>query len=471
MESHPEHEESSSVRSRKTAGFVLGPLFAALVAGLSLSFGYSPEIVITLAVVTWCAAWWILEPIPIPATSLIPLAVFPTCGVLTAEQVAESYGNKLVLLLMGGFMLSTAMERSGAHRRLALIMVVLFGGGGSGGANPRRIVFGFMAATAILSMWISNAATTLMMLPIALAVLEQTRTARLPICLLLGIAFSASVGGTGTPIGTPPNLIFIENYRQVTGEEVSFPQWMAWSLPIVVIMLPIQALWLTRGLPRIEHLELPDAGRWRSEEVRTLLVFLVTAVLWITRGAPYGGWSNWLNLPGANDASVAILAVVAMHLIPNGKGEPLLTWEDAARIPWGILILCAGGISIAEAFRSTGISEMVGQQLAGLGELTPVFLVGAICLAVTFLTEVTSNTATANLLLPILAVVPVDDPKLVMIPATISASFAFMLPAATFPNAIIFGSGKIHVSEMAREGIVLNLIGAVVVTMVCCWLL
>lgn len=448
-----------------------GPLLAAFVAAVLRFYGHDYSVMVAAGVVVWCAAWWVMEPIPIAVTALIPLGVFPATGVLSSTQIAESVGHKLVLLFMGGLMLSMAMERSGTHRRLALAMVRLFGGGGVGGANPRRVVFGFMVAAAALSMWISNGATTLMMLPIALAVVEHSKNPKLPVCLLLGIAFAASVGGIGTPIGTPPNLIFIENYRLIGGEEPSFVRWATWTWPIIAVMLPIQAFWLTRSLPAADRLELPQVGAWRPEEVRTLAVFAVTALLWVTRTAPFGGWSGWLQAPGASDATVAIAAVIAMHLIPNGKGETLLVWEDAVRIPWGILLLCAGGFAIADAFRETGISLMIGEQLGGLGDLQPIVIVAVVCFAVTFLTEVTSNTATANLLLPILALIPVSDPKLIMIPATISASFAFMMPAATFPNAIIFAAGRVRVSDMVREGIVLNLIGVVVVTTLCFLLL
>ena len=450
---------------------VAGPFLALLAGGFAFQSDQSAEIVITVSVVALTATWWILGTDSYRRSpSLVPIAVFPIAGVLTPKQIAQGYGHQLILLLMCGFMLSTAMERSGAHRRLALMMVRAFGGNSKdGSASPRRVVFGFMFASAFLSMWISNAATTLMMLPIALAVIERAKDKRLPICLLLGIAFAASVGGTGTPIGTPPNLIFIENYAKLGGEKPSFLTWMLWTWPIIMVMLPLQAFWLTRGLPSQERLELPEVGQWRTEEVRTLLVFAVTALAWVTRSAPMGGWSEWLGLQGANDSSVGFLAVIAMHILPNGKGEPLLTWDDASKIPWGILILCAGGMVIAEAFSTTGLSSIVGEQLRGLSDLSPVLVVGGICLTVTFLTEVTSNTTTANLLLPILASIPIADPKLVMIPATISASFAFMLPAATLPNAIVFGSGRFRISEMAREGVVLNLIGVVIVTTICLW--
>ncbi|MEM6366470.1 MAG: SLC13 family permease, partial [Planctomycetota bacterium] len=298
---------------------LLGPLLGFAIGFWLSAVGHEPAVIITAAVVAWTAVWWMLEPIPIAVTSLLPLAIFPLSGVLTQTQVAEAYGNHLVLLLMGGFILSTAMQRSGTHRRLALMMVHLFGGRRASqdpadrGIGLRRVVFGFMVATAVLSMWISNAATTLMMLPIAMAVLESSTSQRLSNCLLLGIAFAASIGGIGTPIGTPPNMMFIENYALTGAPEVSFAQWMMWMWPIIIVMLPIQAIWLTRGLPTTERLELPEVGQWRSEEIRTLAVFGVTALLWITRVGPLGGWSSWLAIPQANDACVAFLAIVAMH--------------------------------------------------------------------------------------------------------------------------------------------------------------
>ena len=218
------------------------------------------------------AFWWVTEPIPIPATSMIPLAVFPIAGVLTLEEVAKSYGHKLILLMLGGFMLSAAMEKSGAHRRIALGMVNLFGS-----SNGRMLVFGFMAASAFLSMWISNAATALMLLPIALAVVNQTDNYRLQVALLLGVAYAASVGGMGTPIGTPPNLVFIQNYEELTGTEIGFLTWMGWALPVVFLMLPIVGFCLTRGLKSIRPIELPKVGQWRTEEKLTLACFACTA--------------------------------------------------------------------------------------------------------------------------------------------------------------------------------------------------
>jgi sodium-dependent dicarboxylate transporter 2/3/5 len=444
---------------------VLGPL-AGLILGFALSNGgAAPEIAWTAGITLWTASWWVFEPIPIPVTSFIPLAIFPLVGVLTPAQVGGAYGNPLILLLLGGFMLSMALEKSGAHRRLALNMVNLFGGQGG-----RPLVFGFMVAAAVLSMWISNTATTLMLLPIALATIEKANNPRLEVALLLGIAYAASVGGIGTPIGTPPNLIFMQVYGETTGSTPGFVDWMGWALPVVIVLVPVIGLWLTRGLTTVEHLDLPKVGQWRTEEVRTLVVFLITALFWMTRKDPFGGWSTWLDLPTANDASVALLAVVVMFVAPNGKGGQLLDWQHAVKIPWGILILFGSGMAIAAAFISSGMSASIGEMLSKLAVLPTVLLILGIALGVTFLTELTSNTATTALLMPILAAAAVaadTDPLWLMVPAAMSASCAFMFPVATGPNAIMFGSGRIPIRVMAREGLALNLIGAVVITVAC----
>ncbi len=458
----PHSEQSAEPDRLKFWALLAGPCLATTLGIYLFWSGYGSSIAWTAAITALTALWWIFEPIPIPATSLLPLALFPLVGVLKPSQVGEAYGDKLILLLLGGLMLSSAMERSGAHRRIALSMVHLFGG-----ASGRRLVFGFMAASALLSMWISNTATTLMLLPIVMAVVEKATDDRLRIALLLGVAYAASVGGVGTPVGTPPNLIFLENYRTATGIDVTFTTWMIWALPVVLTMIPLTGLWLTRGLGSQTSITLPKAGKWRTEEFRTLAVFAVTALLWITRKEPFGGWSGALNLPSATDASIALLAVVAMFLIPNGRNrEKLLDWETAVRIPWGILILFGAGIAISKAFLTSGLSDLLGNQLVSLCELPPLLMVTLICLAVTFLTEVTSNTATSNLLMPILAAAATQadiDHRLLMVPATISASFAFMLPVATGPNAIIFGSNQLTVKQMAREGLALNLIGTVII--------
>ena len=448
-------------RTATLAGFC-----AALALGLGLAAaGQPPEICWTAGVTLLCAVWWISEAIPIPVTALVPFAVFPLVGVLTPSQVGQAYGSPLILLFLGGFMLSTAMEKSGAHRRLALAMVNTFGRGGD-----RGVVLGFIAAAALLSMWISDTATCLMLLPIALATLENVTDRRLKISLLLGIAYACNIGGIGTPIGTPPNLIFMQVYSDTTGTQLGFLDWMAWGVPVVVVFVPLMGLWITRGVSRTRHISVPPVGAWRTEEKRTLTVFALTALAWTTRTDPFGGWSAWLNLPQSNDASVALLAVLVMFLVPSGKGGRLLDWETAIKIPWGILLLFAGGVCIASAFVSSGISQIVGEALGALSTLHPLLVLAVICLSVTFLTEITSNTATTALLMPILAAAAIGagvDPRLLMVPAAMSASCAFMLPVATGANAVVFTSGHVPIRAMVREGLILNLLGTAVLSTLC----
>ena len=448
-----------------------GPAAALLLLIWLVQTGASTPIALTAAVTLWTASWWVFEPVPIPVSSLIPIALLPLLGILTPKQVGAAYGSPLILLLLGGFMLSQGMQRSGVHRRIALMMLQAFGG------TSRAMVFGFLVAAGLLSMWISNTATALMLLPIALAALEPVGDRRIHISVLLAVAYGCSIGSLGTPIGTPPNLVFIEIYQQTTGVEISFTDFMRAGLPVVALMLLLAGFILTRGTPRIP-VELPEQqGAWRSGEIRTLLVFGVTALLWITRREPYGGWSAWLGLNTANDASVALLAVVAMFLIPSGdqKGERLLDWNSASSIPWGILLLFGSGICIAVAFVETGLSAIIGDAIASSISNWPLLLtLIAVCLAVTFLTEMVSNTATTTLLMPILAAAGVGadiDPRLIMLPAAMSASCAFMLPVATGPNAVVFGSGRIRIIDMARKGFWLNLTGVAVITLVNYWLL
>lgn len=417
---------------------------------------------ITLGITAWVVIWWMFEPIPIPATSLLPLALLPLFGVLDAKEVGAAYGHPLVLLLMGGFLLATALEKSGAHRRVALTMVRAFGN-----TSARRLVFGFMAASAVLSMWISNTATVLMLLPVAVAVVDSADDEHLATPLLLGIAYGASIGGMGTPIGTPPNVVFMGVYEETIGQSISFSQWMMWALPVVMVLLPLAGLWVTRNLRHHGDYQLPAVGAWRTSEKRVFIVFSLTALCWITRSEPFGGWTAWLNLPYSNDAIVAFLGVVALFLIPDGEGDRLLDWETANRIPWGMLILFGAGISIATAFINSGLSSTIGERLQQLSTLPLLLMIAIICLSVTFLTEVTSNTATTTLLMPILAAAAIGtstDPKLFMIPAALSASCAFMLPVATPPNVITFSTGRFSVKTMAKEGFAVNLMGVLVIS-------
>ena len=450
----------------------LAPLIALSVTLLMMSAGWAREGALVGGLTVLCALWWIFEPIPIPATAMIPLGVFPLLGILDGKQVAQAYGDPLIILLMGGAMLSKAMEKSGAHRRLALYMVNLFGGD-----SQRRLVLGFMVASAALSMWVSNTATTLMLLPVAYAVLQSIDSKganaadakKLAVPLFLGVAYAASIGGLGTPIGSPPNIVFLKIYGEATGSIPSFTQWMLWGLPVVILLLPLAALWITRNLGDAEPLKIPQAGAWRSEEARVLVIFFLTAMAWITLREPFGGWSQWLNVPSANYAAVALTSVILMFILPNGQGGKLLDWESASAIHWGVLLLFAGGIAIAKAFTVTGISASIGESLSAVTRLSIIALILVVALTVTFLTEITSNTATTTLLMPILAAASLGagfDPALLMLPAALSASCAFMLPVATAPNAIVFGTGEITVEQMVREGFALNLIGVVVISAV-----
>ncbi len=459
----------SSPITVRTVALLGGPLLAMATGLLMLQQGWAAPAAWTGAVTVLCILWWLTEPIPIPAASLIPIGVFPLVGALPQAEVSKAYGNDLILLLLGGFILSSAMERSGAHRRIALGMVRLVGG-----QSSRRVVFGFLIACAMLSMWISNAATAFMMLPVALAVIERAKDPRLATPLMLAIAYGASIGGIGTPIGTPPNLLFLEFYREATGIEIGFLEWMSWAVPVIVILLPLTGLWLTRHLTSTSELTIPHPGPWRAEEARVLMVFGITALLWMTRSEPFGGWSEWFGATGATDAAVALSAVVVLFLVPNGRGGALLDWETAVAVPWGILLLFAGGITIASAFTATGISAALGEALSAAASLPLLLLISVIAFAVIVLTETTSNTATAALLMPILAAAAIGagvDPKLLMLPAVLAASLGFMLPVGTAPNAIVYGSGKVPMQTMVREGFVIDCFAAVAITFVCYLLL
>lgn len=449
--------------SIKQLSLLLGPILA-VAAFFAAYSNENPALAITLGVMICCVVWWVFEPVPIPVTSLLPLAIFQLTGVLSAQQIGEAYGSPLILLLLGGFILSKAMEKSGAHLRLALFMVNLFGHHSS-----KRLVLGFMATAATLSMWISNTATTLMLLPVALAVIHQAKDRALATPLMLGIAYSASIGGVGTPIGTPTNLIFMQVYAEKFNQTMSFTEWMRIGLPVVICMIPLTWIWLSRKLDYRGGFHMPTVGRWKTVEKRVMLVFMVTALAWVTRQEPFGGWRSWLDLPNANDASVALLAVISMFIVPDGKGDRLLNWETATKIPWGVLLLFGGGITLAKAFTVSGLSAEITSHLAAAYHLPLIAMMGLLCLLVTFLTETTSNVATTVLLMPVLAAAAIGAdiaPELLMIPATISASFAFMMPVATAPNSIAYATGQLSVKTMAQEGFILNLIGAILVTIV-----
>jgi sodium-dependent dicarboxylate transporter 2/3/5 len=445
---------------------IIPGLVAAVMAGLlSHLLDQSQAASITSAVATLCVFWWIFEPIPIPVTSLVPMALLPLLGVISPADVGAAYGSPLILLLMGGFLLSKGMESTGAHTRIALTVVRLVGAN-----EPRRLILGFMLAAALLSMWISNTATVLMLLPVALAVIASSSAPKaLAPPLLLGLAWACSIGGLGTPIGTPPTLIFMQVYEETTGTAVSFSEWMSWGIPVVAVMVPAIALFLARQVPNDLTVALPDIGEWRSAEKRVLVIFVLTALAWMTRTEPFGGWREWLDMPMANDAAVAFCAVIAMFVSRDKTGEPLISWEQASAIPWGVLLLFAGGITLAKGFVASGLSTQVGELLANLALVPTLFAIVMVAILVTALTEATSNTATTALLMPILAAASMAahiDPLILMVPAAMSASCAFMLPVATAPNAVVFGTGQIGIQTMVRWGIWVNVLGVVVISAV-----
>jgi sodium-dependent dicarboxylate transporter 2/3/5 len=448
-----------------------GILAAITVYGALRGAGMPEAQCLTAAVTVLCAVWWIFESLPLPATSLVPLAAFPMLGVLTEKEAAAAYGDPIVLLFMGGFFISKAVEHCGAHRRIAETLLAAIGS-----TSGPRIVLAFMLSTALISMWISNTATALMMLPVALAVVESDVSRKLGTPLLLGVAYAASIGGIATPIGTPPNGVFLAVYREVTGQAVPFYQWMILGGAVASVMLAAAWMVLCRGLRGVAPLELVQHEPWTSAQKRSLTVFGLAALAWITREIPFGGWSGFLGTTAAGDMTVAIVASVALFLIPSGArdGSRLLDWRTAASIPWGVLILFGGGIAIATAFESSGLSAVIGETVHGVRDWHALAVIAVVCLGVTFLSEVTSNTATSNVLMPILAAAAKAngmDPAVLMIPATLSNSLAFMMPVGTPPNAIVYASGRVRIADMVRYGIVLNLLSAAIVALVCWQLL
>lgn len=442
-----------------------GPLASIIAAFLCMQYGQSFALAVTVGVTVCCATWWLAEPLPAPVTALLPLAILPLLGVLSAKEVAQSYGHELILLLAGGFMLSRALEKSGAHQRLAMTMVNAFGG-----RSGRHLLYGFIAATGFISMWISNTATTLLMLPVAMAILETYPDKRLEIPLVLSIAYAASIGGMGTPIGSPPNLVFMQVYEQTTGVAYGFFDWMKVGVPVALLCLYLLGLWLGRNLHTSPAAQLPNTGNWTSAERRVLIVFALTAAAWIFRTEPFGGWSEWLALEKANDASVALIAVIVLCLIPDGREGRLLDWAAAEKIPWGALVLFGGGIALATAFDKSGLSDLIGQNLTGLRHLPLPLLLFGLMTGVVLLSEIASNTATAVLLMPILAATAKAinvEPALLMYPAVLAASVGFMLPVATAPNAIAYGTGRVSTRQMIREGAMMDVFCVVVLSVVC----
>lgn len=450
----------------------------------------SPKAPWVAAMVGFMAVWWVFEVVPIPVTSMFPLVLMPLFGIADVATIGANYGRPIIFLFLGGFLLALGLRQSGVHKRIALHIIRLIG------SRPSSLVLGFMIASGGLSMWISNTASVMVLLPIALSVLEATAEqsdsppATLGVCLMLGIAYAADIGGMSTIIGTPPNLVFIEMYSQIfpAAPEIGFLQWMAMGIPLTLVFMIAGWLLLTRVIFRMPAValfegksvidrEIEKLGAVRRDEVVAATVFAVTAILWMTgsdlnlgEGLHVSGWRSLLGLELVNDAAVAVAAASILFLVPSGDrpGQRLLRWRMTAALPWGILLLFGGGFAIATGFEVSGLSTIVGSQFAQLEGFSPLLVVIIVCTLLTFLTELTSNTAMTNLVLPILAKASVAlgfDPRILMIPATLSASCAFMMPIASPTQAIVFGSGYIKIRQMIRAGIWFNVLGIILLTL------
>lgn len=470
---------------RQKIGLVLGPLLFAAIMLIPSPEGLSAGGQAVAATTAWVAVWWVGEAIPIPATSLLPIVLFPLTGALDVDATTAPYANDLIFLFMGGFFIAMAMQRWDLHRRIALRTIRAVG------AGPKRIILGFMVATAFLSMWVSNTATAMMMTPIGLAVILQTSDIiersdkdfpteqgefNFGTALMLCIAYSASVGGVGTIIGTPPNLVLVGAINETFDQTITFAQWMLYGVPIAALGVVIIWVYVTGFIlpPRMDSLpggmevideEIAALGSMSREEKLVLGVFAGTAAAWISRSFVLES-----IIPGITDSIIAIVGALVLFLIParheDGSFTFLLDWETAVDIPWGIILLFGGGLAIAEGFSATGLAEWIGGQLGGLEGVSIVLVMTVVVLLTIFMTEVTSNTATTAMLMPIMASLAVGlsvHPYGIMIGAATAASFAFMLPVATPPNAVVFGSGYITMPQMAKTGFGLNIIGIVLV--------
>lgn len=464
----------ASFGNRERIGLFLGLLLFLSMLMLPSPEGLSIAGWRTAAVAVFMATWWITEALPIAVTALLPIVLFPVLDIISISEATTPYANPLIFLFMGGFVIAIAMERWDLHRRIALNIV------GYVGVKPSSIIIGFILASAFLSMWVSNTATALMMLPIALSVLKlvederQEEKQNFEIVLVLSIAYACNIGGMGTLIGTPPNALLAGFMNENYGLEIGFAQWMMVGLPIVLMGLPLMYFVLTKVVYPIKLETLPGGkelisnqlaqlGAISDPEKKVAYVFVGAALFWITRPL----LSNFI--PGLSDAGIAIGAAVLLFIIPVDfkKGQFVLTWSDTKDLPWGVLILFGGGLSLAAAISETGLASWIGEGVGALSNWPILLLVALILLLIIFLTEITSNTATTAAFLPILASVAIglgQNPLLLAIPAALGASCAFMLPVATPPNAIVYGSGKITIPEMSKAGVWLNFLFILLLT-------
>ena len=450
----------------------------------------TPEVTYTAAIAFLMALWWVTEALPIGVTSLLPILLFPVLGVLDGKAISNAYINYIIFLFIGGFIIALAIEKWNLHKRIALKILSL------AGSKPIMILFGFMFASSFLSMWMSNTATALMMLPIASSVINslteitgEKNIKKFRTGLLLSIAYACSIGGISTLVGTPPNLSFMRIYEIIypQGPEITFAQWSFFTLPITIILFTFVLFFLYFMFRPGKQMaafrrdffvkKYRELGPITAPEKKVLVLFLLLIFLWFFRiNLDFGsfsipGWSNlFANPQYINDGTVAIFVAVLLFIVPSGKkSEGLVTWEITKKIPWHIVLLFGGGFALARGFIDSGLSAYIGNQLTKAGDLPQTGLVGLVSTIMTGLTELTSNTATTEMMLPIISGMANQiqvNPLLLMIPVTLSASMAFMFPVATPPNAIIYSTGQFHMMEMMKAGIIINCVAIVTITLV-----
>jgi sodium-dependent dicarboxylate transporter 2/3/5 len=462
-------------RTAKIFGLFTGPALFALVTILSPEAYLNPEAWQVIGVALWMIAWWITEAAPIPVTALLPIVLFPLTGIFTIDEATAPYANKIIFLFMGGFMLGLGMERHNLHKRIALNLIK------KTGTNPNGIILGFMLTTAFISMWISNTATTVMMLPIALSItnlldvgaLSDKGKRRFGLALMLSIAYAANVGGTATIIGTPPNVAWVGFMNDMIGYEVTFSRYLAIGLPTCIIMLTIVYFMLTKVLfpSKVRNLtesaavideQLKALGQISLAEKRVALIFVTTALAWIFRGT----LNDLIGQSLLSDAMIAMAGGILMFITPIDikKGQFLMEWEYTKKLPWGILILFGGGLTLAKAMEKSEIVQVIGESIAGGGEINPILLTLGLTAFMLFMTEIMSNVALTVIFVPVVIGISQSldmNPMYLTVPVTLSASFAFMMPISTPPNAIVFSSGMIRMKDMIRAGILLNVIAII----------
>jgi len=467
-------------------GLFAGPIAAIVLFVFFRPDDLSPAGTATAAFAAWMAIWWSTEAIPVAATAFLPLVFFPVFDIGTMAVTASSYSHPIIYLFLGGFVIAIAIERSGLHLRAALSVFRM------AGLNGKSLVAGFMAAAALISMWISNTSTALMLLPIAASVtlvirdtmssvLSDKEISNFEVSMLLGLAYAATLGGMATLVGTPPNTFMVGFMADSYDIDIDFTRWMMVGVPLALVMLPIVWVVLTKFLYPVNFRATRQVksyidnmhsglGKMSRGERRTMYLFIALVLGWVLRKQIIAA----TGFAGLTDSGVAMAAAIAAFIIPSGKkGESLIIWDDMKKLPWGVLILFGGGLALAGGMTATGLTLWLGKQLAPLGEINIAILVVASALLVIFLTELTSNLATTATILPVMAAIAIEtgqDPLIFVIPVTLAASCAFMLPVATPPNAIVFSSGRVSIPKMLRAGFVLNLCGVVVLSLVALYL-